>query len=41
MKKEGMPLTLSVPLHGEMKRGTLRDLISDSGLSIDEFISYL
>ncbi|UUX93876.1 type II toxin-antitoxin system HicA family toxin [Methanoplanus endosymbiosus] len=41
MKREGMPLILSVPLHSEMKRGTLRDLISDSGMTTDEFVNYL
>jgi hypothetical protein len=41
MVKEGMDVTLSVPLHDPMKRGTLRRLISDSGLNIDDFIELL
>jgi len=36
-----MPLILSVPQHNEVKRGTLRNLISDSGMSIDDFIALL
>jgi predicted RNA binding protein YcfA (HicA-like mRNA interferase family) len=36
MKCEGrQPIT--VPQHDELKRGTLRRLISDAGLTVDEF----
>ena len=41
MEKAGMEVTLSVPLHKELKRGTLRNLIRDSGLSMDEFVALL
>jgi predicted RNA binding protein YcfA (HicA-like mRNA interferase family) len=32
---------LTVPLHRELKRGTLRALIRDAGLSVEEFIRLL
>jgi len=41
MEKTGLDVTLSVPLHDELKRGTLRNLIKDAGLSIDDFITML
>lgn len=43
MIKEGVDATLSVPVHKEkpVKRGTLRDLIKDSGLTLKEFIKLL
>jgi len=41
MVKQGFDVTLSVPLHNPIKQGTLRRLISDDGLSVDEFIQYL
>lgn len=43
MKKEGHPLRLTIPVHGNdsLKTGTLRGLIRDSGLSVDEFSSHL
>jgi len=41
MEKTGLDGTLSVPLHDELKRGTLRNLIKDAGLSIDDFITML
>ncbi|MEA3323785.1 MAG: type II toxin-antitoxin system HicA family toxin [Euryarchaeota archaeon] len=37
MEKAGYSVTLSVPKHKELKRGTLRDLIKDAGLTVDEF----
>ena len=37
LKKENYPLLLSVPLHREMKPGTLRRLIRDAGITIEEF----
>lgn len=37
LKKDGFPLLLSVPLHGELKAGTLRSLIRDAGITVDEF----
>ncbi len=41
MMKPGVDVTLSVPLHDEVKRGTLRQLIADAGLTVDESCSYL
>lgn len=41
LKKEAHPLLLSVPLHDELKRGTLRRLIRDSGLTVEEFCGFL
>jgi predicted RNA binding protein YcfA (HicA-like mRNA interferase family) len=41
MEKAGMEVTLSIPLHEELKRGTLRNLIKDSGLTVDEFVALL
>ncbi|AGB01891.1 type II toxin-antitoxin system HicA family toxin [Methanoregula formicica] len=41
MEKAGMEVTHSVPLHKELKRGTLRNLIRDSGLTVDEFVALL
>ena len=41
MRKEGSPVTLSVPLHKELRKGLLRDLIKDAELELDDFLSYL
>lgn len=41
LKKEAHPVLLSVPLHDKLKRGTLRHLIRDSGLSVEEFCGFL
>ena len=41
LRKEGSPVTLSVPLHQEMKKGLLRSLIKDAGIDIEDFLSYL
>ena len=43
MVKEGFEVTLSVPVHRgrDVKRGTLRDLIRDAGLTVDEFVKLL
>ncbi|MGD9826215.1 type II toxin-antitoxin system HicA family toxin [Desulfobacter sp.] len=43
MEKPGQEATLSVPVHKgkEVKRGTLRDLIKDAGMTVDEFVSNL
>lgn len=41
LKKDGAALVLSVPLHNELKTGTLRGLIRDSGMSTEEFINLL
>jgi len=41
LEKAGLDVTLSVPLHTELKRGTLRNLIKDAGLTVDEFVAML
>ena len=43
LKKEGYRYLLTVPNHGakELKAGTLRRLIRDAGLSVQEFIQLL
>ena len=41
MIKQGSMVTLSVPMHSEIDRGTLRKLIGLSGLSIEEFSELL
>jgi predicted RNA binding protein YcfA (HicA-like mRNA interferase family) len=42
-EKEGHEATLSVPVHKgkNVKRGTLRDLIKDAKMSVDEFLEYI
>ncbi len=37
--KEDYPVTLSVPDHKQVARGTLRALIRDAGLTVSEFVS--
>ena len=39
MTKEGEIVTLSVPDHKEVARGTLRSLIRAANLTVDEFVS--
>jgi predicted RNA binding protein YcfA (HicA-like mRNA interferase family) len=39
MVKPGQIVTLSVPDHGEIAKGTLRSLIRSAGLSVSEFLS--
>ena len=39
--KAGVNVNLSVPLHQELDRGTLRKLIRLAGLSVDEFVGFL
>jgi len=41
MRKEGSAITLSVPLHQELRKGLLRNLIKDAGIDIEEFLTYL
>jgi predicted RNA binding protein YcfA (HicA-like mRNA interferase family) len=41
LTKEGNPVILSIPDHKEIQRGTLRSLIRDAGLSVEEFIGLL
>ena len=32
---------ITVPLHNELRRGLLRSIIRDSGLSVDDFLAHL
>ncbi len=41
MVKEGHEAILTVPLHPELDRGTLRALIRLSGLTVEEFVGLL
>ena len=38
MEKEGVDMLLTVSRKNEVKRGTLRSLIADAGLTVGEFI---
>ncbi|KAM3096496.1 type II toxin-antitoxin system HicA family toxin [Phormidesmis sp. 146-12] len=38
MTKDEEPVTLSVPDHREVAKGTLRSLIRAAGLTVDEFV---
>jgi predicted RNA binding protein YcfA (HicA-like mRNA interferase family) len=38
MEKEGVDMLLTVPRKNEVKRGTLRSLIADAGMTVDEFV---
>ena len=37
--KEGKQVTLSIPDHREVAKGTLRSLIRTAGLTVQEFVS--
>ena len=37
MEKPGREEVLSVPQHGELRRGTLRALLRTAGITVDEF----
>ena len=43
LEKEGHEATLSIPVHKgkNVKRGTLRDLIKDARMSVDEYLEYI
>ncbi len=41
MVKEGEIVTLSIPDHKEIAKGTLRSLIRNAGITVEEFISEL
>jgi predicted RNA binding protein YcfA (HicA-like mRNA interferase family) len=43
LERNGFVATLSVPVHKgkNVKRGTLRDLIKDAELSVEEFLEYV
>jgi len=39
MVKDGQAGSLSVPNHRKVAKGTLRSLIRDAGLTVDEFVA--
>lgn len=41
LAKKGHPSILSIPNHRTLDRGLLRSLISDAGMSVDEFYTYM
>ena len=41
MRKEGSSVTLSVPLHLELRKGLLRSLLKDAAIDLEEFLAYL
>lgn len=41
MEKQGRDEILSVPQHAELKRGTLRSLLRDAKMTVDEFCDLL
>ncbi len=41
MSKLGVRVNLSIPQHKELSVGTLRTLIRNAGLSVDDFLSLL
>lgn len=41
LKKSGSAHTLSVPLHDELRPGTLRSLIRKAGLTVEQFVALL
>ena len=41
MVRDGSTASLSVPNHKPVARGTLRSLIRDAGLTVDEFCKLL
>jgi predicted RNA binding protein YcfA (HicA-like mRNA interferase family) len=38
MVRDGRPGLLSIPMHKPVKRGTLRRLIRDAGLTVEAFV---
>lgn len=39
MTRRGSPVSLTIPEHASVARGTLRALINKAGLTVDEFIA--
>lgn len=40
-KKTGVVFHLSIPDHKELKKGTLKSLIRDAGMTVDAFVALL
>jgi predicted RNA binding protein YcfA (HicA-like mRNA interferase family) len=42
MRKEGQPFVVTVPMHNrDIPYGTLRGILNDAEMSIEDFISFL
>jgi predicted RNA binding protein YcfA (HicA-like mRNA interferase family) len=41
LTKEGHIVTLSIPRHRQLAPGTIRRLIRDAGMSVDEFHAFI
>ncbi|MFY1644868.1 type II toxin-antitoxin system HicA family toxin [Methanoculleus bourgensis] len=41
MLNHSSPALLSIPDHAELKRGTLRNLITDASMTVDEFLALI
>jgi hypothetical protein len=41
LSKPGLRVNLSIPQHRELSTGTLRALIRNAGLAVDEFLKLL
>jgi predicted RNA binding protein YcfA (HicA-like mRNA interferase family) len=41
LTRSGQPGLLSVPMHDPIKRGTLRRLIREAGMTVDQFVNLL
>ncbi len=41
MLNHSSPALLSIPDHAELKRGTLRNLVTDAGMTVDEFLALI
>jgi predicted RNA binding protein YcfA (HicA-like mRNA interferase family) len=41
MTKKGEIITLSIPDHEEVAKGTLRSLLRSSGITLEEFSNYI
>ena len=41
LKKQGERFLLSIPDHNPVKKGTLRRLIRDAGISVGDFVDFL
>ncbi|MBN1681014.1 MAG: type II toxin-antitoxin system HicA family toxin, partial [Anaerolineae bacterium] len=41
MRQDSPPKTVSVPLHRTLKKGTLRSIIRQAGLTVDAFVELL